>query len=178
MTEQERIKKLANIQIRKEEMKKLKEKRVKVNQLKKNPYVKQYLKLSKELEEEPIYTASEIEKEAFGIYCDDCNHEFYFFMRGIRRYHYAVGYDDKEDYCYEDDDEKIEFYVYSCLDCTSDIYVPKAEHEDFLKTHKVIRISNLQSDSDFHACRALYHKLLLTNSVEQSYKKLQKKVQK
>lgn len=178
MKEEERLKRIANVNLRKEEMKRLKSKRAELNKLKSNEYVKRFLKLSEELEEVQILTLEEIKKREFEKYrCSDCSHDIWFYMGGYRT-EYDCGPESRDTSYREFNIEKIEFYRYRCLECYSEIEVNIQEHEKFISEHTIIKPQKrrLFYGEEFEKCRKIYFDLLFTNNTEQAYKKLMKRI--
>lgn len=179
MKEEERLKRISNVEVRREEMKKLKEKRTELNKLKSNEIVKRFLKLSEELEDEKILTIEEIKKEEFEKYTSyyECNHDIWCYM-GAYYTEYDCGPESRDHSYRAFREEDIEFYKYRCLECYGEVEVRKKEHEEFIKQHTIIKPSNnaFFYDRTLHEVREMYFKFLYTNPTDKAYKKLMKRI--
>lgn len=173
MNEKERLTKIKNIQLKKEKMKLLKEKKAELNRLKSNELVQRFLKLSSELEDSKLFTMEEIQDHEFRFDPSKCSHDFWFSLGGRRVDHEGLDWR----YYYAVEEKNIDCYIYCCLDCCKQIEIPFIKNGDFLKNHSVIQISKTMiTMDDYRDCQKLYHKILLTNPVEIAYEKLLKKV--
>jgi len=179
MKEEERLKRISSVEIAKEEMKILKEKRRELNKLKSNQFVKRFLKLSEELDGEKILTIEQIKKERFEKYtsCYECNHDIWCYM-GAYYTEYDCGPESRDTTYRAFREEDIEYYRYRCLECFHEVEVRKKEHEEFIKQHTILNPFNKPFffDSDYHRIREIYFKLLYTNKTEDAYKKLIKMI--
>ena len=176
MNEIQRLDILKQLEEEKEKMKILREKLKRFNFLKDNDIVKEYLELEDELYEEKILEEDEVQKKVFDrLYHNrKCNHDVYFYIGG-----YTVEYDhgpeSRDKYYREFDENKIEYYSYYCLDCFMEEFVPKREHEKFVKNNKIIKLNKKYIYSeDFRMFQRMYFELLLENSTEEAIKKLVK----
>ena len=177
MKEEERLKRISNVEIMKEEMKVLKAKRTELNKLKSNQFVKRFLELSEELKDEKILTVEEIKKEEFNKYTRyyECSHDIWVYM-GSYYTEYDCGPESRDHSYRAFREEDIEYYSYRCLDCFETVEVKKKDHEEFLKQHTILRPTTKKYffDSDYHRIREIYFKLLYTNQTDNAYKKLMK----
>lgn len=179
MKEEERLKRISNVEIKKEKMKILKEKRAELNKLKSNKFVKRFLKLSEELEDEKILTVEEIKKEKFEKYtsCYECDHDIWCYM-GAYYTEYDCGPESRDHSYRAFREEDIEYYKYRCLECFHEVEIKKKEHEEFVRQHKILRPTTKKYffDSDYHRIREIYFNLLYTNQTDNAYKKLVKRI--
>lgn len=179
MKEEERLKRISNVEVMKEEMKVLKAKRTELNNLKSNQFVKRFLELSEELEDKKILTLEEIKKEEFNKYTcySECSHDIWCYMGA-----YYTEYDrgpESEDRSYRAfREEDIEYYRYRCLECFEEVEVKKKDHEEFIKQHTILRTTNNSFfyDGNYRKVREMYFKILYTNNTEDAYKKLIRRI--
>lgn len=172
MREDERKNRLEQIKVQQEKMKRLSDARNRLNQLKKNVLVKEYLRLSEMLQSEEILTEEEIRKTCMGKEMPStCEHDIWFYLGGYRTEH------DKDSISVFKETMlwKVEYYAYCCLDCRETIKVLPKDNENFLSEHKVIKLSDSHSSySNYELCRKMYLNLLCSNTTENAYKKLKK----
>lgn len=149
MNEEERRKRLKEIEEINKEQRKLKSKRDLFYKLKNDSTVKLYLKLEKELKEQEILKTDDIKKQQMRkpIEPSECSHDIWY---------------------QQEEDGKI---IYKCLDCLLEIEVKEEEREKFLSENCVI-----SSSKTFTKCRNTYCSLLCTSHVDTAYQKLLKKI--
>lgn len=178
MNEKERLRRINNVKVVKEEMKKLRDKKAELNRLKSNEFVKKFLKLSSELDGKEILTEEQIKKREFKkhIYYCECNHEIWYYM-GAYFVEYDCGPESRDHYYKASREEDIEYYIYRCLECYEEVEVRKEDNEEFVKQHTILK-SNKTSTTErsFDEVRDIYFKLLFTNTTDKAYKKLIKRI--
>lgn len=172
MKEEERARRLEQINCQQEKMKRLSEAKKRLNDLKKNVLVKEYLRLSEMLEQEKMISEQEIIRNCMGsLSSSDCKHDVWFYLGGYRTE------DDKDSISLfkETMPWKVEYYAYCCLDCREEVKILPKDNERFLSENKVIQLSGSHSSySNYELCRKMYLNLLCSNTTENAYKKLKK----
>ena len=77
----------------------------------------------------------------------------------------------------EDNENKIEYYSYYCLDCFDEEFIPKRLHDEFVKNKRIIKLNKKYICSeDFRMFQKRYYNLLLENTTEEAVKKLVKEM--
>lgn len=176
MKEEDRILKLKKIEERKMEMKNLKEQMKRFKQLKQNSVVQEYLNLQEQLQGKTIISIQDIQTSEMMQRSCDCTHDIWFFMGG-RRVEYDYGPESRDSYYYEFDEDKVDIYLYYCLECFEQIQVAKKDNNEFLRNNKVLIFNKKYiSTDDFRNYQKQYYRLLLTNESEKAIQKIIRRV--
>lgn len=177
MKEEDRLKIISQINKDLSEKDKLKEKQGKLEEMRKIPLIKRYLRLQSEIlkikkhREQFSKNSGEIETD-FRSYISasttPCEHDIWIYEGSFSRIQYPrTGYIEDRPV---KDEEDIDFTlnIYTCLECSQKICT--AFWKDFEKTHFVLKDYSLKRTPEFYTKK--YYNLLYTYPVDEAQKQI------
>ena len=174
MKEESRIALVRNIKKEKRRLHKLKGKAKRIEELKKNPVVIEYLKLTSELKRnldsaDIMHTTSATILKKYATEKSEPNcQDIYLIRRGIGSKH-------EDGRFFQLDDYEGNYYYYSCIDCKKSFFIDKEESEEFEKGKKVIFAEGMNIH-DFLSICAKYFELLMTYHAEEAFSLLKEMI--
>lgn len=177
MKEEERIKIISQINKDLNEKDKLREKQGQLEEMRKNPLIKQYLRLQSDItrikkrREQFSKNRGEIETDFYNYihtHSTPCTHDIWIYEGSFSRIHYPrTGY--IEDRPVKDEND-IDFTlnIYTCLECGQKICT--SFWTDFEKTHYVLKDYSLKKTTEFYTKK--YYNLLYTCTVDEAQQQI------
>ena len=177
MKEEDRLKIISQINKDLKEKDKLKEKQRQLEEMRKNPQIKQYLRLQSEIvrikkhREQFSKNRGEIETDFHNYihtHSTPCLHDIWIYEGSFSRIHYPrTGY--IEDRLVKDEnDVDFTLNIYTCLECGQKICT--AFWTDFEKTHYVLKDYSLKKTTEFYTKK--YYNLLYTCTVDEAQQQI------
>lgn len=175
MKEEQRIALVRKIRKEKEQLRKLKGKAKRIEELKKEPAVIEYLELSQKIAKDygtldPKYASEETILSKYANKEKELNCEEKYLIR------VGIGEKSKDGRFFRLDDFEGDTYYYTCLDCQRNFYIDKKDAPIFEQNKKIIEAEGTNI-YEFNRIRKRYFELLMICPSEIAFQMLKEEIE-